>query len=289
MKYFQIFLVGVAAVFMIFISGLVIFYSGAVAASPTKIAAKAAGQTTGDRIRSVSISSMAFMPVDQDIFYNKDTARQILTLRDQNRPVAGSNSFVAPLTLPDRGRLVGMSVFGEDFDSQGVVRVRLKRCDHSQARCINLAEISSAENYAGGLFDTGRVSITTGTIVDNNVYSYILEMELAAIFNSGLRSVRLELVEPGEDPEAPSGNLERWALSGSTTRFPLPNPGWAEVRICTDDLSHLDNTTHYPMLVVDGETTVLSSTTCVTVSGFDIELRRNLNTGPSSGTYQFLR
>jgi hypothetical protein len=43
------------------------------------------------------------------------------------------------------------------------------------------------------------------------------------------------------------------------------------------------------VLIVDGQSIPLASNTCVTVYGFNMELRRELNTGPSSGTYQFLR
>jgi hypothetical protein len=60
-------------------------------------------------------------------------------------------------------------------------------------------------------------------------------------------------------------------------------------RICTDDLSHLPNPTHYPTLVVDGLAQPLASNTCVDATGYTIELRRQLNTGPSSGTYQILQ
>lgn len=232
----------------------------------------------------ISVSSMAFGPINKNILFNKDPRRQILALSSQART---GNLFVAPLTLPDRSRLTGLTAFGEDFDNQGEIRVRLTRCDHGQARCVTLAETSSTDSFAVGQFETVKLTIP-GETVDNNFYSYFLELELTAIFNSGLRSVRLETVGTG-GTGMPPGNVERWSLSGSATSFPLPNLDWTEVRVCTDDLSHLNNPTHYPTLIVDGQAAQLASNTCVTTWGRDIEVQRRLNSGPSSGTYQFLR
>jgi hypothetical protein len=78
-------------------------------------------------------------------------------------------------------------------------------------------------------------------------------------------------------------------LTGDTFSFALPNNGITDARICTDDLSHLNNPTHYPFVVVDNIlVTRLTSNACETVRGRDIEIQRDLNTGSSSGTYEFV-
>lgn len=284
MSKYQIFLVSILSSFMT----LVMFFSGwqwldrAVAAPSPEMAAT--GHQQQADTDSTSISAMAFVPLDQATGFNKDPRRQILTLPDQSR---NNNLFVAPLSLPDRSRLTGITVFGEDYDNQGAVRVRLMRCDHGQPRCITVSETTSTDSFAAGQFETVKVTILN-EVVDNTLYSYFLELELTAIFDSGLRSVKLEAVIPGGGAPPP-GDIQRWSLSGSTTTFTLPNLSLTQVRVCTDDLSHLDNPTHFPILVVDGESTQLGSNTCVTVWGQDIQIERRLNTGPSSGTYQFLR
>jgi hypothetical protein len=263
------------------IASIMLFLSQAMAAPPPETEETALFQTTVDTFQYVSISALAFVPVRQNVTYTKDVQRQILSLTGQ---IANVNIFIAPLTLPDRSDLLGMTVFGEDFDNHGEVRLRLKRCDHGQVRCVNLAETTSTTDYAAGQFETTRISIPN-EIVDNRFYSYFLELELTSLANSGLRSVRLEVVTRSPT----SSDEEQWALAGGIRSFLLPNSDLTQARICTDDLSHLNNPTHYPFIVVDEGVIPLSSGTCVTVWGHDIEVRRRANTGPSSGTYQFLR
>jgi hypothetical protein len=241
-------------------------------------------QAPGSVSDYLGVSALAFEPTRPDASYTKDLQRQILSLTGQN---LGSNLFVAPLSLPDRSELLGLTMFGEDFDNQGEIRLRLKRCDHGQARCLSLAEASSTSGFAAGQFETARVSVPN-EIVDNRFYSYFLELELTALFNSGLRSVRLELSPRGG--ATPVGNQERWTLAGDVRSFPIPTLDLAQVRICTDDLSHLNNITHNPFIVVERDRVIpLSSNSCVTVWGHDIQIQRQPNTGPSSGTYQVLR
>jgi hypothetical protein len=269
------------------IAGSMLFFSGAIAAPPAQVASTPAPQVITSSLTYLSVSSMAFMPASQDTLYRKDARRQMLTLNSQPLTSASdSYVFIAPLTLPDKNVLTGMTVYGEDFDNQGAVEVRLKRCDHSQARCSSLAETTSTDTYAAGQFETTRAAIPD-EVVNQKFYSYFLELELTAVAKSGLRSVRLELTE--DIPLTPAGSVKRWSLSKDVTSFLLPNQGWTQVRVCTDDLSHLNNPTHYPTLIVDGQMIPLSSSACVTVWGRDIEIRRELNTGASSGTYQFLR
>jgi hypothetical protein len=228
------------------------------------------------------VSALTFTPVDYATDFQVDTARHLLRLTEANR---APYFFMAPLTLPDKNLLTGMRVFGEDFDPQGAVQVRLMRCDHGQARCVSLGTLTSTTGFAAGLFDTGQLAALNEP-VDNSLYSYFLELELSALLNSGLRSVRLELAAQTNAglPQDPA----QWALEGSATNFTLPEVGWAQVRVCTNDLSHLDNPTHYPALVVDGSVRALASNSCVSAWGRTFEIKRRPNTGPSAGTYQYL-
>lgn len=244
-----------------------------------------AAQVASGSLNYVSISAMAFVPVQQNSSYFKDTQREVLTLTGPSRAFTyDRNVFVAPLNLPNQSQLQALTAFGEDYDPQGEVRVRLKRCDHAQARCLNLAETTSTATFAAGAFETTRTVIQQQEIVNNGFYSYFLELELTALGNSGLRSARLEVVT--NNGPSPTPSPQTWSLSGGVTSFPIPTTGLTQVRICTDDLSHLNNATHYPFVVVDGATVPLSSNSCVSVWGRNIEVRRRPNTGDSSGTYQ---
>ncbi|NJN95726.1 MAG: hypothetical protein HC875_17240 [Anaerolineales bacterium] len=92
--------------------------------------------------------------MSQFAVYYKDFNQQLLTLGNQPRNFTGdSNRFIAPLTLADQMMLSGLTIFGQDFDPQGEIRLRLKRCDHNQPRCIILAENGSAVEYDDGLFE----------------------------------------------------------------------------------------------------------------------------------------
>lgn len=241
---------------------------------------------TGELRQYLSLSAMAFGPVSQFAVYYKDVNQQLLTLGNQPRNFTGDNNrFVAPLSLPDLTRLSGLTLYGQDTDNLGEVRLRLKRCDHNQPRCLILAEAASVPEYSAGPFE---IPSPFNEVIDNNLYTYFLELELTALGNSGLRSVRLELFTTASPTPSP-GPSERWQLAGNETIFRIPNHRTTDVRVCTDDLSHLDNPTHFPVLIVDGQLYRLISNNCMTVWGFDIEVRRELNTGPSSGTYQILR
>ena len=268
------------------VAGSLLVFGGVAAAPSGQGTATPTPPVITRTVTYLSVSSMAFMPLNQKVAYQKDVRRQLLT-RD-NQPVtvaADGHIFVAPLVLPHQSILSGMTVFGEDFATQGAVLVRLKRCDHSQARCLSLAETSSTNSYAGGQFETLSAAIPDG-LINNYFYSYFLELELTALTGSGLRSVRLAMVAD-TTPRSPTA-VEVWTLTGDVTSFLLPNQELTQARICTDDLSHLDNPTHYPELVVDGHDIPLSSNTCVNVLGYTMQIRRELNAGSSSGTYQFL-
>jgi hypothetical protein len=244
-----------------------------------------------DRLVKLSLSALAFLPVSQTGLYSKDTTRQLLSLAGQNRNFNGGNNlFIAPLDLPDQTILLGLTFFGEDFDNQGAVRLRLKRCDHGQSRCVSLTDITSTDAFALGRFETAKIP-PLNEVINNDLHAYFLELELTALNNSGLRSARLELVErSGGGASAPpvEARPERWDLSGNVTNFLIPNSGLNQIRICSDDLSHLPNVTHFPTLIVDGQSSRLSSNQCIVVWGRTIQLRRPVSAGPSSGTYQIL-
>ncbi|RME73866.1 MAG: hypothetical protein D6784_11135 [Chloroflexi bacterium] len=262
---------------LILVTGLLLVTAAAVSGQ-----GQVAQSDTPTSAFAVSVSGLAFVPVLPDTPYRQDTTRQLLSLTGTE---PARFQFTAPLFLPDRSRLVSMTVFGEDFDPQGAVVVRLKRCHHGQPLCTVLAVAHSVDANAAGPFDTGPIPVFSEAQVDNSLYTYLLELELSAMANSGLRSVRLTLENGPPPTPAP---VSAWQLSGDTTTFNVPTGGLSRVRICTDDLSHLDNVTHYPRLLVDGRTTTLESNTCVTVWGQDIQIRRGLNAGPSSGTYQIM-
>lgn len=232
----------------------------------------------------VGVSSLVFEPIESNVSYNKNTARQLLTVSRQDPE---NNLFTASLILPDRSILTGMSVFGEDFDNQGAVTVRLKRCDHNQPRCVSLAQPTSTAAFALGQFETVKLS-NLYEVVDNSLYNYQLELELTALKNSGLRSVKLEVLDT-RGVSAIVGSVEPWRLGGTLTNFVIPNQNPTDVQVCTDDLSYLPNPTHYPVLTVDGRSLRLDSNRCQMATGLVIEIRRSPNTGPSSGTYQLLR
>lgn len=266
---------------MLLIGGPLLIYTQ-VSAAPSEIILAQTNTLTG----YVSVSSLAFGPVSQYVVYYKDFNQQLLTLGNQPRNFTGdSNRFIAPLTLTDQTILSGLTVFGQDSDAQGEIHLRLKRCDHNQPRCVILAENGSAVEYDGGLFE--KVS-RFNELVDNAFYDYFLELELTALGNSGLRSVRLEIASPVTPSPTPAP-LGEWSLAGEVTSFRLPNQSTTQARICTDDLSYLGNPAHYPVLVVDGQVIDLTSNSCINVWGYYIELRRDYRAGPSSGTYQFLQ
>jgi hypothetical protein len=275
------------SILSVMITSVVLFFGQALAAPAPRSEETLSSQSQANSTQSVSISSMAFQPTQANVPFFKDTERQMLGLAVQGQgPRPTPALLVAPLMLPDRSGLEGLTVFGEDFDNQGEVRLRLKRCDHGQARCVNLADTTSTLGYNFGQFETTRINFST-EIIDNNAFSYFLETELSALAGSGLRSVRLEIIP--SQATTPSGNAESWSLSGNTLNFTVPNTGYAQVRVCAGDLSGLNNVTHYPFVVVDHNPIPLSSNSCVTVWGYDIQVSRRPNTGPSSGTYQILR
>lgn len=269
-----------ALISLVIVAGVAWGFSPALAAP--------AAQTTGAGVQSISVPAMAFNPVQQNSSFAKDTQRQLLWLMGNNRSVTRDrNIFVAPLLLPDRAQLLTMVISGEDYDTQGEVRVRFKRCDQRQPVCVGLGEITSQVSFAGGYFEA-PASFLQNEVINNASYTYFLELELTALNNSGLRAVRLDTVAAGS-ASPPASSEVRWELGGAFTSFPITTSGWAQVKICTDDLSYLPNPSHNPFVMVDGTQRGLTSNSCLTVQGYDIEIRRNLNTGPSSGTYQILR
>ena len=274
------------------IAGLMWLMGQASAAPPPKTGQTPAGQTITPTLQYISISGVAFSPIQQNMAYTKDVRQQLLGLAGQSRNFgAGSNLFIAPLTLPDRSELFGITVFGADFDNQGEVRVRLKRCNHGQAFCVILAETTSTAAYALGPFETSRISVFN-EIVDNQFYASFLELDLTALGNSGLRSVRLEVLSQAEAPF--TAKKEPWLMQGPDRTFGLPNntTRTRDVEICIDDLTRSNtDPIHYLSSTAESvEVARLSSSNpCTKVAGEKIEIKRTLNTSRWSGTYQFLR
>jgi len=251
------------------------------------VSASATAQQTTENIEYRSISSLSFLPLNQSANYVKDPNTQRLGITGQTRVFSNNNNvFVAPLVLPNQSRLIAVTLFGQDFDPQGEIGLRLKRCDHSQARCVVLLETTSTVTYSAGIFETTKLA--TNELIDNNIYNYILEAELTALANSGLRSVRLDVITP-QKVAVSASSPNQWDLSGTTYGYRIPTTGFTQVKVCAGDLSHLNNTTHYPYLTVDDSTYPLDSNECVIVWGYEFEVHRELNTGSSSGSYEILR
>ncbi|MDM8521594.1 hypothetical protein QUF64_16235 [Anaerolineales bacterium HSG6] len=275
------------------VGALLLLFSWTVSASPSDLSvqqtASTITQTANGQTDYVTVSGLAFMPINPAANYVKDVDRQLLQIESENRVFANNNNiFVAPLVLPSHGQLMSLTLFGQDFDGRGEIRVRLKRCDNTRAQCKIVAESTSILAYKVGGFEMTQLSPINEPI-DNYRYSYLLEAELTALLDSGLRAVRLEISpnQPAITPTPPA--VVRWSLSGSINRLILPNTELTQVRVCTDDLSHLNNQSHYPIFVVDGLATALASSECVTTWGRDLQIRRELNAGSSSGTYEFLQ
>lgn len=241
-----------------------------------------------DSFRYLSVSALAFVPVAPNAIYAKDLNQQLLTLNGQTYNfTADNNRFIAPLTLPNAVRLTGLTFFGQDFDNAGEVWLRVKRCGHQQTGCTVLVEATSDYYYNAGTFE--KVALLSES-VDNSLYTYFFELELTALANSGLRSVKLELVNDEVVNIEPVPAIE-WSLADLNTDFLITSGDMERVvRICTYDLGHLVDLTHYPSVVIDQKPPQrLPSQNCVIATGRTIKLHRELNTGPSSGTYQFLR
>jgi len=268
-------------------AGSVLFWGPVLAAPPDTI--KRAPALQDSLTNYMSLSALAFTPINRSAIYDKDLPQQLLTLDGHTGNFGnGDNLFVLGLTLPDQTRLTGLTIFGQDFDNRGEVRLRLNRCEHTQPACFNLAEVTSDLNFNAGSF---AKESALNEYIDNNRYTYFLELEMTALTNSGLRSVRLDLVNNDGTVVQPTSNPAlKWELAGAVTSLSLiTGNARRTISLCTDDLSHLPNPTHYPMVVVDGVSQILPSKTCMEATGYTIELRRQLNTGPSSGTYQILR
>ncbi len=272
-----------AMTFTLLISLLLLFTQVKAAATPHP-QVTITSQTISSTMQYVSISGLTFNPGDPTVAYTKDVQTQLLKLGGPANPT--SNLFVAPVTLPDRSQLMGVTMFGEDYDPTGEIRLKLKRCNHGQPFCVIIAETSSTRSYTSGQFETSRVNVIN-EVVDNRFYTYFLALNITALNRSGLRSVRLEYLTNSTSPAVSS--QKPWSLTGNIRIFTVPTSGFNQVKICPNNLSHLNNSTHYPYVVADGQITSLSSNSCVTVWGQSLTIEKSRNTGSSSGTYQILQ
>lgn len=255
-------------------------FSGAVAALEPTAQSPQAG------INYLSIPATAFRPTDSDTTYGFN--RQMLTAQSNTDKFNRLQTFVAPIILADGTIIAEMTIFGQDFSEENDVRVRLLQCEHRQNRCDMLADVNSSGISTAGQFEFPTAKIAN-SVIDNYRYSYLLEVDLMPSPQIGLKAVRLALI-PNQPLEPDLAGINNWQLADGIHTFRLPNTSRVQARICTNDLSHLDNPTHYPTLIIDDtEIVPLSSRQCVIVRGFKFELRRGLNVGDSSGTFEFLR
>lgn len=243
-------------------------------------------QTSQAGIDYLSIPATAFKPTDSETAYGVN--RQMLTVESNTNNFSSVQTFVAPVILADGTIIAEMTIFGQDFSEDSDISVRLLQCEHRQNRCDRLAEVSSSDISTAGQFELSTVK-TTNSAIDNYDYSYLLEVTLMPSPQIGLKAVRLALIPNQPIPPDVAG-VNNWQLAEGVRAFRLPNTTIVQARICTNDLSHLDNPTHYPTLIIDDtEIVPLSSLQCVIVRGLKFELRRGLNVGDSSGTFEFLR
>ncbi len=247
-----------------------------------------AAQPVSDNLTYVSVPAVAFQPLDRQTTFDLDLTTQMLTA-NRTTSLTRTARFVAPLSLPNRSRLLYATLYGQDVTLLGSLQMRLKRCQLAQGQCVTLLEAESSDASVAGAVEIDSPNITK-EIVDNALYSYWIEVDLATTTAIGLRAVRLTLAA-NQPADAVASDIGQWELTGTARVFRLPNPdgNFLQARICTNDLSYLDNPTHYPSLVIDDvEVVPLFSNQCVIVEGSNIELRRSLNAGQSSGTYQFI-
>jgi hypothetical protein len=262
--------------------GSLLIFSQAVAAPEASSAAQTSGRAY------VSVSALAFEPMFPQTppAYTKSFP-QFLSLNTTDRgPESQGNWFAAPLNLPHNSTLAGMTVFGQDNDPAGRMTVFLWNCDHSGTNgCQTIASYDTMLNSVNTAVDSGRLTINHR--VNNEAYTYVLGLNLWAVNNSGLRSVRLELTNlstelPGGAP--PTQAEVSWTVPayGQTQLLNLSQA--AEVRICTDVLGR----NSLPTLAVDDSNQYqLQSDTCVVYTGQRFKLIGDIN--PASGTYQILR
>jgi hypothetical protein len=196
--------------------GSLLFFSGAMAAPATEKSPAPISQPSAGGASFVSVSSVGFLPVaPENSAYTRDPAGQLLALTGSN---ANNNLFVAPLSLPDNSSVVRMTVFGQYFDSNGGIQIYLKRCPHNgQTACRRLASAGvNTGSPAQARFET-HTTVVPNVIVDNQRFTYMLELELTALENSGLRSVRLELASSEEmEPAALPPGSQAAVVAAST-------------------------------------------------------------------------
>src|SRR5262245_58855604 len=117
MNRYQILLTAILiGILWMMVASITLFFEPALAAPLSKPEESRSPQVS-NAIQFVSVSAMAFQPIQSNLPYIKDPQRQLLGLSQGIGP--GRYLFVAPLILPDRSEWVGLTVFGEDFDNQG--------------------------------------------------------------------------------------------------------------------------------------------------------------------------
>jgi len=273
-------------------------FQGEVAAAPlSKAASVSTQQITGNNRSYRSVSLFEFVPLNtQDSLHTIDSSSILLTLgaKSDHNFTNANNIFEAPLNLPDNVMLTGFTIFGVDNDNQGEVKVTLGRCNHNlQIPCQEISLSSDVPNSLGP-FQTQTPLGFIPIPIRNQDNFYFLELEITALNNSGLRSVRLQFADNGESistsSNLPENPVVPWNLNANELveiTSPTSNP--ITVRVCVDakDASFIDrpevrtgDASSNPVILNFGD--------CRDFTGRYIQIRGNGRT-TTSGYYQRLQ
>lgn len=222
-------------------------FQGKVAAAPLAEAAlTSTQQITGSNRSYQSVSLFEFVPFKpNNTLYTINANPLLLTLgaKSDYNFASANNIFEAPLSLPDNVMLTGLTVFGVDNDNQGEVKVTFFRCNHtynSQTACQEISLSSNTSNSLGQ-FQTQTPLGFIPFPIRNQDNFYFLQLEITALNNSGLRSVRLQFADnsgsgstPATLPEHP---IVPWNLGANElVEIPSPTGDPITVRVCVDAL-----------------------------------------------------
>lgn len=196
----QILLTAAVSNFLILlIFSALVLYSGAMAAPAAETDWVARQPAAANTSKYVSVSSLAFLPLNNSTAYNRLANTYVLS-----NQAPGPNIFAASVNLPDNSLITQLNVFSSNDNSQpanaGAVQVWLKRCPHNgSSECNTVASAALELNAVPGGILYGD------TRVDNENYAYILELQLSGV-NTSLRSVRVDLVEGSGSSVPPADN-----------------------------------------------------------------------------------
>jgi hypothetical protein len=212
-KYYILLTANLFGFFALIIITNLVLYSGNAVAAPVHKSNFSVTQQTSEQRSYISVPSVAFMPVSQNTRpYNRivswkqdEFESPMLTLKESSE---NNSWFLAPLNLPHNSTLTGISFYGEAKGDAGQIGLVLLQCEHNGG-CENLFEQVANTNHVGKI-DSGTNPIKVQ--VNNEFYSYVLGLKITTS-ESGLRSVRLEITEGGEEPSPViEPAVENWFL-----------------------------------------------------------------------------